>query len=304
MLSALEIKQRLNSMGALRIALTAQIPSSVRLVSVEWNTMNPTAPIFYFYYDRTINEQDQEEVEEPFMHVDMKSAEQYEVKLIYADKQLIDYRGDCAYARKEEFSKDTPLLSRERSQCSVTDIDALLNNKSTTVIKSYRNAELQGFGELVDFKQTIGYYLNPTTKEKTATSKAIVYNGKIKRHIIPAVPSMGWLESLQKELKSQNLELSFDAHLYSEANRALLGRIIPDLLAATVIWEPYKLQIHHKDGLSEVDREDLELIWFETLAGVAEKIDLALELQPAKNTYDIPAEGSCFYLKNEPPPNL
>lgn len=297
-LSASQIEKRLGCLGCVRRALIADIPSAVRLISVEWKT-NPA--VFYFYYDRETSETDQEEMDEPFMHVDMDPFQEYYGKLIYADvSQSIDYRGDCVYARKEKFAKDEPLLVREHSQCSVQSIS---DQKQREIIKTFQGSSLQGSGALVIFNEPIGHYLNPTTRLKVITNKAIVYNGKIKRHVIPAVPSMSWLESLQKEYKSQKLEFSFDSHLYSEANRALLGRVIPNLLGAKVIWQPHKLQIYHKDGLSQEDREDLELVWFETLAGVAERVDLTLEILPVKSTDDTQAGGSCFYLKKEPLPN-
>jgi hypothetical protein len=299
MMSPLEIEKRLCCLGRVRIALLAEIPSSVRLISVEWNT-NPA--VFYFYFDREVSENDQDDMDEPFMHVDMDPFQEYYGKLVHADiSQPIDYRGDCVYARKETFSKDTPLLLREHSQCFIDDIPALLaNTKSSDTIKTFRNPQLLGFGELVDFKQTIGYYLNPTTKDNTPTTKAIVYKGKKNTYIISAVPSMDWFEKLKVELEVQNLDVSMDAHLCSELNRALLGRVIPNLLAAKIIWEPYELQLYYREKLTEEDHEDLELIWLETLAGVSEKIDLPVKLIPAKSIYDIPGDGSCFYLKKEP----
>jgi filamentous hemagglutinin len=46
-----------------------------------------------------------------------------------------------------------------------------------------------GFRERVDFKEDIGWYVDPATGEATKTSLGIIHHGKNGVHIVPARPN-------------------------------------------------------------------------------------------------------------------
>lgn len=293
-----EIDARYSSLHTLSWALMANILPTVRLISIEWNR-NP--PYIYFYVEDEVTEELQELIDEPFHHVDMDPIEGYELKIVQVNiSEPIEYKGDCFFARKEPSPVNQPVFLKEHSQLLSLDIKELIK-KPKESLKTFQNSELCGRGELVDFKEPIGYYLNPTTKVSTITSKAVIYYGKKETYVIPAVPDPLWFEKMEKGFACEQLLCSFYMHIFLESQRALLGRVVPALESLQIYWTfsflSYLLSSTVYERLTEEDRENLELAYFEILAGIPPEMQVDFQCIIPESGYESPVAGTCVYLK-------
>ncbi|MDB6080841.1 MAG: hypothetical protein JWO53_113, partial [Chlamydiia bacterium] len=213
---------------------------------------------------------------------------------VYEDAWFDWIYHECIFARKPPCEKGSfgkePFFLKEHSLFNHPDSNLLLlDRKQNQLLATYRSPTCKGFGKLIDFQEPIGTYLNPTTQEKSSTTKGLVYLGKRKTVIIPAAPDHSWFEKLHEQFTEKGWQLPFSTPIKREVYRALIGRVIPQLIDVTihVEKEPYVLELLLQGMLSDEDQETLELVWFETLAGLPPETKLEFLF-----TYEAPSNST------------
>jgi hypothetical protein len=298
-MTAKQICNRLEWLKHLVFLFHGHIPWKVRLISAEITKENA---YFYIYVDGEFTEQDEEDLREGFYHLDPGSWGEEEFKYIRIDRPyVIDYQGDCVFAWSDNLLPNTPIL-KEHSICLAVDKHTLPQwNK--TILRQFHSKDLKGSCELVQFDRAIGFYKNPTTNQDVITSRAIIYYGESDTHIIPAVPDFSWFEKLQQQAKKEKIEISLRDHIVREVERALLGRIGPNLLSANIHWErigkPYFLRFYVTPAITLQEREMLELAWCEMRAGLPDSIDFQIQFITQEHSYWVPSLGESVYSKLE-----
>jgi hypothetical protein len=289
-----EIESRLAKIDAFLWGTFGHRHPAIRVVSIEWDS---DPEIFHFYVHGNCVDQVQQNIEEEFSHVDpVPAGVRYKLQILRVDApQQVLYNGECIYARWEEFVSPPPFF-QNRSQITRMNVQSLRNFK---IIKTIRNPQLQGSGELIEFQEPIGYYFNPTIQEKTATCRAITYHDKNHEYVIPASPHFEWLEEYKLRFIETGRTFHLSWHIIQESLRGLLGRISPAVLCAKIMWNPAHIRYYYQEELSTQDRENLELAWLEVAAGLPETLDFDIEFKQIPATHHISARGTTLYCKQE-----
>jgi hypothetical protein len=296
-----KIKYRLQSLGIIQKTLLKMISPAVRLISFDWES-RPWRLYCYFHLEPL--QQDVETIETACTRLAIPLAK-CDCAIIQLDEPSpIAYPGECIYARKEEGSKNAP-FRKEHSTISEVDVEALLQKKQFTVLHTYPPRASDCSAELLDFHEPVGYYLNPTTRKKEPTERCIVYSREAKKYFLAAVPNLSWFEKLQKECQEQGLWLDFETHIYREASRAILGKVLPEKTEFSIDCltpSSYHFCLHLDEGYN-IDEEtavSFDLIRYEILAGLPPECDFDFTMygQPKENTIFY-RRATCLYAKQK-----
>jgi Bacterial toxin 50 len=144
--------------------------------------------------------------------------------------------------------------------------------------------------EIVDFKEKIGFFVNPVSLERADTSWGVIHYAKDGCHIVPAKPA------------SYNIEIFPLAYALLSIQRAILGTVTPELRAIVVdVDEANKvlyIRFYYDKDVSTKVLDGWECAITET---VADCLDYALDEGIEKLPYPqkIPFRGRYAYLRKE-----